>query len=342
MPDDEVTTRPVTMQDVAAAAGVSAQTVSRVINAKPDVAEATRKRVMETIQRLGYRSNAVARSLVSSRTRALGVIITLQNDPFAAEVIAGAEAEARRRGYVCIVTYTDGTSEAVRNRCRLLEERQVDGLLLVAPGAVPHDAVDLCLPSVALAYPVMDAMATNVDVDNLDGAYQAITHLTSLGHRRIGIVAGPEGWRAATDRIEGGRRALAAAGLSVEECPLKIAAEWTMASGHEAVRAIMDSHPETTALFCHNDMLAIGAYRLLRERGLTIPHDMSVVGYDDLAICSFLSPSLTSVRQPRVALGQLLVQLLIDTVERRTSSGQDVLVRAELVVRESTGPPRSR
>lgn len=343
MPEsDALANRQVTLQDVAAASGVSAQTVSRVINGKADVSPATRERVLAVVQRLGYRTNAVARSLVSSRTHTVGIITTLHSDPYAAELIVGAEAEARRRGYVCIVTYTDGSIEAARSRCRLLEERCVDGLILVTPSAVPHDPIEIRLPSVALAYPVPDERVINVDVDNLDGGYQAIAHLTSLGHRHIGVIAGPTGWRASMDRIEGGRRALGAIGVSYDDGCLQISSEWSSQSGYESARAILDSHPETTALFCHNDMMAVGACRQLRERGLRIPNDVSVVGYDDLVICSFMSPTLTTVRQPRAALGQLLVQLLLDAIEGHGRCGQDVLVRAELVARESTAPPPIR
>ena len=333
------TTKQVTIQDVAAAAGVSAQTVSRVINQKPDVAEETRKRVMQAVRQLGYRPNSVARSLVSSRTYTLGVISSLLSDPFRAEVVRGAEREARRRGYVCIITFGDGTSETVRRMCHLLEERQVDGLLLLTPSSVPHDTIDIRLPAVALAFPVLNGMAINVDVDNIDGGYQAVTHLTNLGHRRIGVVAGPSGWKAAADRTEGARRALAAVGLSLDTCCVEVAEDWTLEAGYTAAGALMERHPDTTALFCHNDLLAIGAFRLLREHGLSVPHDVSVIGYDDMSICLYTSPSLSSVRQPRETLGQLLVQLLIDAIEQQTHSGQDVQVRAEVVPRESTAAP---
>ncbi len=334
-------TKRITIHDVAAAAGVSAQTVSRVINQKPDVAEQTRQRVMEAVRDLGYRPNSVARSLVSSRTHTLGIIASPLSDPFRANVVLGAEAEARRRGYVCIITFGDGSSETVRRMCHLLEERQVDGLLLLTPSSVPHDTMDIRLPAVALAYPVLNGMVINVDVDNVDGGYQAVSHLTDLGHRRISVVAGPRGWKAAVDRTEGARRALGTVGLSLDSSRIEVAEDWSLEAGYAATAALMERHPDTTALFCHNDFLAIGACRLLRERGLSIPHDVSVIGYDDMPVCLYTSPSLSRVRQPRETLGQLLVQLLIDAVEQRTHSGQDVQVRAELVPRESTAaPPR--
>ncbi len=321
-------------------AEVSTQTVSRVVNQKPDVAEATRDRVLQAVRQLGYRPSSVARSLVSRRTHTLGIICSPLSDPFRAEVIVGAESEARRRGYACIITFTDGSIDSARNMCHLLDERQVDGLLLVTPSPVPDETIDVHLPAVTLAYPVINGVAINIDVDNVDGGYQAVSHLTSLGHRRIGVVAGPDGWRAARDRTEGARRALATVGQPLGDDGVEVAADWTLEAGYVASGALIDRRADTTALFCQNDLLALGAYRLLRERGLDIPGDVSIVGYDDLPICSFAAPSLTSVRQPRATLGQLLAQLLIDAVEQQTHSGQDVQVRAELVVRESTAAPR--
>jgi len=342
MANPSATSKQITIQDVAAAAGVSTQTVSRVINAKPDIAEVTRECVMEAVRQLGYRPNSVARSLVSSRTHTLGVIASPLGDPFRAEVVRSAEREARQRGYVCIITFGDGTSETVRRMCHLLEERQVDGLLLLTPGSVPHDTIDIRLPAVALAFPVLNGMVTNVDVDNVDGGYQAAAHLTDLGHRRICVVVGPDGWKASADRTEGARRALAAVGVSLDPSRIEVAEDWTLDAGYTAASALMERHPDTTALFCQNDLLAIGALRLLRERGRSVPGDVSVIGYDDMPICLYTSPSLSTVRQPRETLGRLLVQLLVDAIEQQTHSGQDVQVRAEVMPRESTAAPPCR
>jgi|YNPNPStandDraft_1061719.scaffolds.fasta_scaffold54230_2 DNA-binding LacI/PurR family transcriptional regulator len=331
----------VTIQDVAAEAGVSLQTVSRVINGKPDVAEETRKRVWQVARRLGYRPSSIARSLVLRRTYTLGLITCPINDQFRAEVITGAEREARARGYVFVLAITDGNPDDVPLMYNLMMERQVDGLLLFAPSVSPQESLAFELPVVSLAYRLESERAINVDVDNVDGAYQAVHYLTSLGHRRVGIVAGPAGWHAATDRTEGARRALAEVGQPLDNSYIEVAGDWTLEAGYSAARALLARHADCTALFCHSDWIALGAYRALRELGQRIPEDVSVVGYDDLPICDYVSPPLASVRQPRAALGELLAQLLVGAVERGMSARQDVLVRAEFVPRGSIAPAPS-
>lgn len=328
----------VTIQDVAAEAGVSLQTVSRVINGKPDVAEETRKRVWQVARRLGYRPSSIARSLVLRRTYTLGLITCPVNDQFRAEVITGAEREARVRGYVFVLAITDGKPDDVPLMYNLMLERQVDGLLLFAPSVSPQASLDFEIPVVSLAYRVASEHVINVDVDNVDGAYQAVRHLTSLGHRRVGIVAGPPGWHAAADRTEGARRALAEVGQSLDSSWVETASDWTLDAGYSAAHALLTRHPDCTALFCHNDWIALGAYRALKELGQRIPDDVSVVGYDDLPICEYVSPPLASVRQPSFALGELLVQLLVGAVERGMGARQDVLVRAEFIPRQSVAP----
>jgi LacI family transcriptional regulator len=330
-----------TLRDIAAVVGVSAQTVSRVINGKPDVAEETRRQVWEVARQLGYRPNSVARSLVSRRTLSLGLVTWTVSDHFRAEVIMGAEREARSRGYVSILAVTDGNPEDVVVMCNLMLERQVDGILLLAPSVLPHQPIDCTLPLVSLAYPVDSAQAINVDVDNVDGGYQAVRHLTGLGHRHVGVVAGPRGWKATDDRTEGSRRALAEAGPGLDSSWIQSSSDWTLEAGYDAACALLDRHTDLTALFCQNDWLALGACRALGERGLSIPGDVSVVGYDDLPMCFFSSPSLTSVHQPSTGLGQLLAQLLIDAVEHGIAAKRDVLLKPELVPRESTASVRN-
>ena len=334
--------RRATLRDVAAAVGVSAQTVSRVINGKPDVADETRRRVWEAARRLGYRPSSVARSLVSRRTFSLGLVTWTVSDHFRAEVVMGAESEARSRGYVLILTVTEGNPEDVAVMCNLMLERQVDGIMLLAPSVLPHEAIDCPLPLVSLAYPVQTARAINVDVDNVDGGYQAVRHLTDLGHRNIGLVVGPPGWKATDDRTEGSRRALAEAGLVLDSSWVEASSDWTLEAGYDAARALIDRQPDLTALFCQNDWLALGACGALKERGLRIPNDVSVVGYDDLPVCIFTTPSLTSVHQPSAGLGELLAQLLINVIEHGMTAQRDVLVKPELVPRESTTAARHR
>ncbi len=326
----------VVLKDVAALANVSSQTVSRVINGKPDVAEETRRRVWRAARQLGYRPNTLARSLASRRSNTLGLLTCSVNDDFRAEVIMGAEQEARSRGYLFVLTVTEGNPDQLAIMCNLMLERQVDGLLLLTPCPLTRQPLDCDLPIVTLAYPLEGPHVINVDVDNIDGSYQAARHLTSLGHRRIGVVAGPCGWKAAVDRVEGARRALAEVGESLEPLQVENCADWTLEAGYTAVRALWRRLAGLTALICANDWIALGVYRFLREQSLRIPSDVSIVGFDDLPICLYADPPLTSVGQPRLALGRLLTKFLVDAIEHGVDSGQGMLVKAELICRAST------
>jgi DNA-binding LacI/PurR family transcriptional regulator len=328
----------VTLRDVAQAADVSAQTVSRVINNKPNVAEETRQRVRQAIRQLGYRPNTVARTLASRRSYALGVISYALYDDFFAGVVMAAEREARARGYVCVLTFADQDPESLLFMYNLMLERQVDGIMLLAPHPCLKRPTEFPVPVITMTCPIRHANVINVDVDNVDGAYQAVLHLIELGHRRIGMITGPRGWKAVDDRSTGARRAMAQIGQLEWDPWIETSAGWDIQSGYRAARALLSRHPGLSALFCHNDPMALGAYRALHELGRRIPDDVSIVGYDDLPLCQYTTPELTSVRQPSTGLGELLAQLLIDAVEHGTSAQNDLLIRTELIVRSSTVP----
>jgi DNA-binding LacI/PurR family transcriptional regulator len=330
--------RRVTLQDVAKAAGVSAQTVSRVINGKPEVAEPTRRRVLRTARHLGYRPNTVARSLASRRSHALGIVSYAVFDSLFADGVMATEREARARGYVCILSFIDSEPDSLVRMYNLMLERQVDGVMLLAPHPDLERPTEFPVPVIAMTYPERDPNMINVDVDNVDGAYQAVHHLTDLGHRNVGVITGPQGWRAVNDRTDGACRALAQVGRLRCESWFESGRGWSVNDGYEAARTLLTRHPDLSALFCQNDWMALGAYRAVHERGMRIPDDVSVVGYDDAPICQYTVPELTTIRQPSAELGELLAQLLIGAVEHGTSPQSDLLVRTELVVRGSTAP----
>jgi DNA-binding LacI/PurR family transcriptional regulator len=329
----------VTLHDVAMASGVSAQTVSRVINQRPDVAEATRAHVWEAIHRLGYKPNTLARGLVSQRSHVLGIITLPLNDYFRAEIITGLEKQARAMGYACQMSFTNDNASDLRELIDAMLARQVDGIGLLTPKRFADPELLVDVPIVTVAHKLNTPRAINVDVDNVDGAYQAMHYLLSLGHRAIGQIVGPGEWIPASDRIEGARRALAEHHLSLSPHYIVECQEWSFQCGYDAARQLLANSPEITALFCHTDWMAAGAYRAVREANLRIPADISVVGYDDLPICQFLDPPLASVRQPSQGLGQLVAQLVIHAIEQPEPFLQDMLVPAELMVRESVMAP---
>lgn len=328
----------ITLQDVATAANVSAQTVSRVINDRPDVAEETRQRVWQAARRLGYRPNTVARSLASQRSYALGIISYAVPDDYFANVVMSAEHTAKARGYVCILTFVEDEPDSLLFMYNLLLERQVDGIILLAPHPDLERPTDFPVPVITMTCPIRNENVINLDIDNVDGAYQAVHHLTEQGHQKIGVITGPAGWQAVDDRTEGARRALAEVGITDCDSWCEISGGWDVDSGYKAAVNLLARHPAITGLFCQNDYLALGAYRALHQRGLRIPEDVSVVGYDDTPICLYTVPELTSVRQPSADVGKLLAQLLVDAIERGTGAQNDLLIRTELVVRASTAP----
>ncbi len=331
----------VTIRDVATAAGVSYQTVSRVINRRPDVAEATRRRVWQVIEELGYQPSAIARSLVSKRTHTLGLITADFSDYFFTQVIVGAEAEARKQGYFFMLCSTERNPDDEPEYFRLLTERQVDGILFARPSTEEDSRHILSLirqevPLVTTAYWLPGERLTVVDVDNVDGGLQATECLIQLGHRQIGMITGPAGWKSVNDRTEGYRLALERAGIPYDDTFIE-GGDWSYAGGYEAMQRLLSKAPQITALFAQNDRMAIGAMRALREAGRKIPDDVAVVGYDDIPAAAYCQPPLTTIRQPMQQVGEIATRLLIELVNDSDVERKEVLLKTELIRRETCG-----
>ncbi|MDH7485874.1 MAG: LacI family DNA-binding transcriptional regulator [Anaerolineae bacterium] len=334
----------VTIRDVAAAAGVSYQTVSRVINRRPDVAEETRRRVWQVIEELGYQPSAIARSLVSKRTHTLGLITADFSDYFFTQVIVGAEAEARKQGYFFMLCSTERNPDDEPEYFRLLTERQVDGILFARPSTEEDSRHILSLlraevPLVTTAYWLPGEKLTVVDVDNVDGGRQATECLIELGHRQIGMITGPAGWKSVNDRSEGYRLALERAGIPFDASFIEYG-DWSYQSGYEAMRRLLQKAPPITALFAQNDRMAIGAMRALSEAGRRIPDDMAVIGYDDIPAAAYCHPSLTTIRQPMQQVGEIATRLLIELINDPATERKEVLLKTELIRRETCGRAR--
>jgi len=330
-----------TIRDVAAAAGVSYQTVSRVLNDKPDVAEDTRRRVLQVIEELGYQPSAVARSLVSKKTHTLGLITADFSDYFFTQVIIGAEVEARRSGYFFLLGSTERNPADEPEYLRLLTERQVDGILFARPsteGDGEHlvSLVRQGVPLVTTAYYVPGEKLMVVDVDNLDGGLQATNCLIEAGHRRIGMITGPADWKSVDDRAQGYRLALKQGGIAFNESFVE-RGDWSLQGGYEATKRLLSRAPELTALFAQNDRIAIGAMKALREAGRRLPDDMAIVGYDDLPVAAYTDPPLTTIHQPMQRVGETATRMLIRLIENPDAAREEVLLKAELVRRGSCG-----
>lgn len=331
-----------TIQDVARRAGVSRQTVSRVLNNKGEVRPETRERVLAAIEELNYRPNAVARSMVRGHTCTLGCIAPSLTDFTFASIIEGAQAEARRQGYF-ILTGSAPTEGEVESLLEEFLHRQVDGLMVFNPYA--DDRFRYLLPLIQNGIPVVYLGNTprtepisSVRCDDRDGGLRATRYLLELGHRVIATITGPLNEECAEDRLRGYRQALAEQGLPLDD-RLIAHGDWSAISGYRATRALLGAGIPFTAIFAQNDQMAIGAIRALREAGLQVPRDVSVIGFDDIPLASYFDPPLTTLRQPMTELGERAARLLIAAIRQPNPIPERLLLPARIVERASCAAP---
>lgn len=332
--------RPAVMFDVAKLAGVSHQTVSRVLNGSPNVRPATRERVLQAVDELGYRPNAMARGLVSRRSKVLGVVSfdTVLYGP--ASMLLGIERAARAAGYgVSIVTMEQVDRAGVLAATNTLVDQGVDGIIIIAPQLATAGALRN-LPDRLVAVAVesgQDIGLPSASVDQIEGARLAVRHLLDLGHRTVWHIAGPNDWLEARDRIQGWRETLHAADASV---PPIIGGDWSARSGYEA-GLVLAAQAEVTAVFAANDQMALGLLRAFAERGIRVPAEVSVVGFDDIPEAAYLSPPLTTVRQDFDEVGRRSMRTLLRLLEADDANHEPAPppVVPTLVLRESSAPP---
>ncbi len=339
-------TRQPTVRDVAAQAGVSHQTVSRVINGHNYVNPATRERVTAAIEALDYVPNAVARSLSSDRTHTIAVVTNDISDHFFAEFVAGAEAEARRRGlYLLIGSVEEAVPDDEEAYLRLMLERRLEGLIIARPLLTPASqhrlrTIARRMPLVLVASQPEPQVLASVDVDNRAGGRDATAYLLELGHRRIATITGPLEWVSAQRRLEGYRDALTASAAGFDDALVERCEDWGLEAGAAAMARLLDLGQPFTAVFAHSDLLALGAITTLRERGIQVPTDVSVVGYDDIPVARFVNPALTTMRQPMREVGRTALTTLLDGLDATAQRPTQVLLKAELMVRDSAAPNR--
>ncbi|WP_034261623.1 LacI family DNA-binding transcriptional regulator [Actinospica robiniae] len=342
------------MADVARFAGVSHQTVSRVLNDHPNVKPATRDRVLEVIKEMGYRPNVAARALVTRKSRTLGVVSFNTTLYGPASMLYGIEQAAKDLDYfVMVAALSSLDRRAVLDAVDRLRDQAVEGLIVIAPqssavralGQVPSD-----IPLVAVGCGTQAGVASAA-VDNEAGAAQATSFLLDLGHRTVHHVAGPRLWLEAQEREAGWRRALLERGAPVAE-PV-YGGDWSARSGYalgrELVPRIHEDADPITAVFCANDHAALGLVRAFQQAGVRVPEDVSVVGFDDIPEAEFIGPPLTTVRQAFDELGRHALSTLMEIVRATgpgarpsASTAPRLTVAPSLVVRTSTAPPRSQ
>ncbi|WP_284252568.1 LacI family DNA-binding transcriptional regulator [Litorihabitans aurantiacus] len=324
------------MADVAAEAGVSPQTVSRVLRGHPNVSDVTRLLVEGAVAKTGYRRTGLARALVTGRSMTLGVMTHESVHHSAAALMLGITRAARERGYfVSAAGTTSVAPAAVSAGIEHLRDQGVDGLVVALP-VWDEEALEkatLRLPTVTIDGSSPSAVGT-INADQEEAGRIATRHLLEIGHETVWHVAGPTAWKDASGRSTGWEKELVAAGRSV---PPVLYGDWTAESGYRN-GLILARMPDATAVFVSSDEMALGLVSALVEHGRRVPEDISVVGMDDIPLARFGVPPLTTMRQPFEEMGRDAVRLVLDAVERPDVERQHLLVEPELVVRRSTGP----
>lgn len=329
-----------TIKDVAQAAGVSSATVSRVLNNNPQVDEAMRVRVMDAINRLSYQPNHDARRLRAQSSNVIGLVISDIQNPYFISVIRGVEdaAYARQMNVILCNSSEDLAKQAMY--MRVMEAERVAGLILVPSHSQRDDDVRRLqksgIPVILLDRAMQNADMDAVVVDNLRGAYDAVTHLAGLGRRRIGLIGGLPHVRTGQDRDQGYRDALAAAHLPFDERLIR-SGDFTMETGYRLALDLMSQPEPPDALFVANNLMTLGALRALRERRILVPEDVALVGFDDMPWSGELYSPLTAVSQPTYDLGQEAVHLLLRRLAKPDAPYHTVTLQTKLVVRESCG-----
>ncbi|WP_063794111.1 LacI family DNA-binding transcriptional regulator [Streptomyces graminilatus] len=331
----------VTIAQVASEAGVSAMTVFYVMNGKPGVSEETRRRVTEVAGRLGYRPDVAARNLKAGRTGLIGLIALDLTSQYCLEILRGVAEElaAAEQELLVNATYHDAVRE--KDRIEFLAHGLVDGVLMIAP-VLEDKTVELLreqiLPCVIIDPRHQDVPLPRLTVDNYHGMREGTQHLIDLGHTRIAYLRGEEDLESTSQRFQGFEDAMKLAGLKVD-AQMVVTCDFSYAAGFRATARLIDKH-RPTAIVSGADLMALGAIDAARARGLDVPTDFSVVGFDDLPQAAQSFPGLTTVRQPLQDMGQKAARALLSLIEGRRLLMERMELETELVVRNSTAPPR--
>lgn len=335
-----------TLEEVASRASVSISTVSRVLNTPAMVRPGTRTRVEEAIRQLHYRPNRVARRLRSQDGRAhlLGLIIPDIQNMFFSHIVRGVEDGARAHDYAVILCNSDEDLDREQFYLDILRAESADGVILPPIRGDERTArrlAELDLPVVCIDRRLARTSVDTVVVENREGARAAIHHLVGLGHRRIGVIIGPLNLSTSVERLAGYRQALEEAGIPPDDTLIGSGGP-RRKDGRRIAAALLEARPRATALFAGNALLTLGALEALRERGLRIPEDVAIVGYDDEPWASLLDPPLTTVRQPSYEIGRRATELLFQRIEATNRSPALVVLEPQLIVRRSCGSNMNR
>jgi DNA-binding LacI/PurR family transcriptional regulator len=331
-----------TIKDIAQAAGVGVGTVSRVLNGTGYVSEETRQRVWEAVERFHYVPNGAARTLVTKRSMAIGVVLHDLTNPFVPMLARGIEDEARRHGYTIMVLDTDWQPENELQTVTILRQQAVDGVILVSPAhgeLLVGKFQDVNIPVIVVDHG--DASGTShITVDHYQGAMKALEWAREQRHSAIGFLAGPRGLRFADLRLRAYLDSIGQTDLPLDEVDqheeLPIArADFLFEQGRLATETLLRAHPEVTCLFAANDLSALGALRYLAQQGIAVPGQVAVIGFDDIFVSSLVHPTLTTIRQPTYDIGIEAARLLLQRLRHPDQPIEQRVFDLTLVIRES-------
>ena len=322
---------------VAEKAEVSVNTASRAINNKPDINEETKKRVLQIAKELGYIRNAAAVALRTKKTGTIGVVIADNRNPFYAEVLNGMEEAAREKNYHIILTNTQRDYKKEEEAINLLLAKRVDGLLITPVQDKDDDIknlIDANIPFVVVGRDFENIEVDAIYNDEVKGGFLATEYLIKKGHKRIALIDGFLYKSPAKGRLEGYKKALNKYRISLDESLISVG-DINIEDGHERTKQMLEKDLNFTAIFVYNDMMAFGAMQAIKEKGLRIPEDIGLVGYDDIPFSSLISPALTTIRLKKQDLGVESVKLLLSRINGIRKKTKKIMSDVELIVRET-------
>ncbi len=327
-----------TMKDVARLAGVSTSTVSHVINNNRFVSEAVREKIEQAIRELNYAPSALARSLKINQTHTIGMLLTASSNPFYAEVVRGVENSCYERGYSLILCNTAGDEERMNRSLETLLQKRVDGLLLMCTESHLPSAEILnrypSIPVVMMDWAPFEGRSDIIQDNALLGGEMATQHLIDRGYTRIACISGPLDKTPARLRLEGYQKAIANSGLAIPPGYV-VNGDFEFHGGYHAMNQLLSLSPLPQAVFTGNDAMALGVYHALYQAGLRIPQDIAVMGYDDIELARYMTPPLSTIHQPKDALGELAIDTLIHRLADPDASQQTLVLTPELIERGS-------
>lgn len=331
-----------TITDVAALANVSIATVSRVLNDSAYVSPELRARVHQAVEQLGYRPNALARHLRRSENPTIGILIPDSKNPFFAEMAKGVEDVCFEQGFVAVLCDTDEQPSKAIGHLELLYQQRAAGFVVVSPGHItPHlqQLLDNGYRIVVVDRALSTLETDSVVSDNYGGGRQAVEHLLALGHRRIGFVISNLEHETIQGRWAGAKDAMRCAGVAIDPALVYTDGDELPGSGYEGAEFILRHNRPPTAIFAFNDLMALGVLRYAQKHHIEVPQSLSVIGFDDMMLASYSTPSLTTILQPKYELGQKAAKILLRRIQGDESPIIQMRLPTKLIIRESTAPP---